>query len=146
MDFPDDTLVDLLMAAWTLSTEGLTTDDITFTTEDWSEELGIHAPYICVRHLGLTRDQPVEAMAEFSFLVQVIWWPMHLNEVNAKKALQWAIIEEIRRIIDDIGTGIAVPTKWQSAWWDRLANVSVLGAAPNVLIENIVVKAKIYWT
>lgn len=71
---------------------------------------------------------------------------MHLNEVNAKKALVWAMIEEIRRIIDAIGGTIATPTKWQSAWWDRLANVSVLSAAPNVLIENIVVKAKIYWT
>ena len=48
MDYPDDTLVDLLMAGWTLTTEGLTAADITFTTVDWSEELGVHAPYICV--------------------------------------------------------------------------------------------------
>ena len=145
MNFPDETLMDLIFANWTLATEGITAEDITFTTEDWSEDTGIHNPYISIRHLGLTRDQPVESMAEFSFIVQVIWWPMHLNEVADKKALVWAMIEEIRRIIDDIGIGIAVPTKWQSAWWDRLANVSVLSAAPNVLIENVVVKARIYW-
>lgn len=67
MDFPDETLKALLLANWTLTTESITDEDVTFTTEDWSEAAGIHTPYVSVRHIGLTRISLSKRWPNFHF-------------------------------------------------------------------------------
>ena len=144
MDRPEATLLALLEAEYAVTDNGIANADITWSLMDWSDKSkGCHAPYVIVKQAGATRDQPVELMFQFTFIVQVIWWPEHVDDLEARKGDVWKVIEGLKAIIEDPAN---LPSGWHNMRVDRLANVTVLNALPNVIIENVVVAAKIYWS
>jgi hypothetical protein len=144
MDRPEATLLDLLQTEYAVTDSGIANTDIMWSLMDWSDKSkGAHAPYIVVKQAGATRDQPVELMFQFTFIIQVIWWPEHVDDLEARKADVWKVIEGLKAVIEDSAN---LPANWHNMRVDRLANVTVLNALPNVIIENVVVAAKIYWS
>jgi hypothetical protein len=144
MIHPAKTLLDLLQANYNLADEGIVKADITWTLQDWSkDDHGKYQPYVSVKMLGATRDQPVERNFKFSLVAQVIWWPQNLNETETKKVLVWKIVEKLRDIAE---TASLVPSGWQWIIVQRLADVSVLSGLPNVIIVQMTMLAEIYWS
>jgi hypothetical protein len=142
MNLPEQTILDLLEANYDLTTETITTADITWTLQDWSEELGKYKPYVSVKMLGGTRDQPVDTLFKFNFTIQVIWWPQHEKDAPAFKALVWTIAEKLRDIVED---ATLLPSGWKSMIVLRVTDASVLAALPNVTIKQLTVQAEIDW-
>ncbi len=143
MNYPDDVLLAMLKAGYNLDVDEIRVDDITWETEDWSEnDHGNFRPYVCVRHAGFKRHQPVEpTVYTATFIVQVIWWPDHVSKVPEKKRLVWQIIEKLKKEID-YGTA---PTGWSNMWFETLTNLTILSVSPNMIMEQIAVNATVLW-
>ena len=142
MNLPEQTILDLLEANYDLTTETILKADITWTLQDWSEELGKYKPYVSVKMLGATRDQPVDTLFKFNFTIQVIWWPQHEKDASAFKALAWTIAEKLRDIVENT---TLLPSGWKSMIVLRVTDASVLAALPNVAIKQLTVQAEIDW-
>jgi hypothetical protein len=149
MNFPDKTLLDLLEAKYDLTEETIKKTDITWSLDDWSKEKGLYRPYVTVRHLGATRNQPVELMFQFTFQVQVIWWPEDIlgtSGMTATKEKVWKIVEKLKSIIEDKTN---IPAGWggsASMRVERFVNATILGVYAECIIEQFVVIAEIYWS
>ena len=145
MNRPELTLLEKLQHEYALTDTGIAVTDITWTELDWSQtEMGARRPYVIVKRAGATRDQPVELMFDFTFIVQVVWWYEHVNEVSDRRDDVWKIVEALKKIV---GNQANLPdANWHSMRVERDANVSVLNVLPDVITENLTVIAKINWS
>ncbi|MCW3994922.1 MAG: hypothetical protein NWE98_02080 [Candidatus Bathyarchaeota archaeon] len=150
MDRPDIVLKDYLSneQTWTFTEEGLTLNDIVFSTRDWTDTGAFKngKPHVVVKLAGWERLQEAEeTLHKFIFIVEVAVHCPDKTEstVEAKKTLQWLIGEKVKFLVDGIDASVL------SGWNSAVANLGTFADAievlPETLVLNITVTAYINW-
>ncbi len=146
MDRPDVAFLTWLQESWSATTAGITVADIDWQNNDWTDhQIQTGRPIIVVKMAGFRRDQPEEnSLHRFLFMVMVGIHPKSQTETDAKRTLQWQIVDYLKGLMD--GFTVGTISGWQYAYLNVGANVDAAVALPEDLITNLTVDACIAWT
>src|SRR5690554_4139655 len=113
MSLPVETLRNFVKDNWTLTTDDVTKNNVSFTLTD-ANKLAPDKPHVFFYLMGFKRLQPAEsALYEFTFMIGVEYWNKTVHKTCNRQTNHWLMIDHIKKMFDS-----DKPNGWEYAYVD----------------------------